>query len=153
MTKMIFLYGLPAAGKTTFAKKFVTDNPDFVRISADDVRKELYGSEDIRGDSREIYSVILDKMKRCLDNDKSFIYDGTNMLKSYRMDYLHEFKDYDIERIIIKFPMDKVACLTRFFNRNRKIPFGSVSRYYTMVENPPTLDEGWDRIYTLEAYK
>ena len=153
MAKMIFLYGLPAAGKTTFAKKFVIDNPDVIRISADDVRKELYGSEDIRGDSYKIYSVILDKMTRCLDNDKSFIYDGTNMLKAYRLDYLCEFKDYDVDRIIIKFPMDKVRCLARFFARNRKIPFESVSKYYTMNEEPPTLDEGWDRIYTLEAYK
>lgn len=39
MSKAIICIGLPASGKSTFAKKFVFDNPDYVRISRDDIRR------------------------------------------------------------------------------------------------------------------
>lgn len=44
MTKqMILTRGLPASGKTTFAKKKVAEDPQFVRLNRDDFRYMLYG--------------------------------------------------------------------------------------------------------------
>lgn len=38
MPKILILQGLPASGKSTFAKKFVKDKKDWVRINRDDLR-------------------------------------------------------------------------------------------------------------------
>lgn len=34
--KLTFLRGFPAAGKTTFAKRFIEENPDYVLFFAND---------------------------------------------------------------------------------------------------------------------
>lgn len=39
MNKILVLQGIPAAGKTTFAKKFVKENDNWVRLNRDDIRK------------------------------------------------------------------------------------------------------------------
>lgn len=36
--KIIFLKGLPGSGKSTWAKQYCLDNPEFVRINKDDIR-------------------------------------------------------------------------------------------------------------------
>lgn len=39
MQKLLILQGIPACGKTTWAKKFVLENPTYVRVSRDDLRR------------------------------------------------------------------------------------------------------------------
>lgn len=41
MQTILFLKGLPASGKSTFAKKYCIDNPEFKRLNKDDIREEL----------------------------------------------------------------------------------------------------------------
>lgn len=38
MPKIIMLRGYPASGKTTYAKEYITKNPDWIRINKDDLR-------------------------------------------------------------------------------------------------------------------
>lgn len=39
MPKMLILSGIPASGKSTFAKQFVKENDGWVRINKDDIRR------------------------------------------------------------------------------------------------------------------
>lgn len=41
MQKLIITVGLPASGKSTYAKQYVLDNPDTVRVNRDDIRNML----------------------------------------------------------------------------------------------------------------
>lgn len=145
--EIIFLYGLPASGKSTFSQHFVDAHPEFVRIGADDVRKELYGSQDSYGDPEETYQAILKKMKTALDEGRSILYDAVNMKRAYRLDYLRELAGYEAERTIIQLPTSKEVCRERFLQRKRTIPLASVDHYFELDEHP-TYEEGWDHIYT-----
>ena len=41
MTELVFIYGFPASGKTTYAKALVAANPNYIYLAADDIRREL----------------------------------------------------------------------------------------------------------------
>ncbi len=44
--KIIITRGIPGSGKTTWAKNFVKNNPNYIRISRDDLRSILIGKWD-----------------------------------------------------------------------------------------------------------
>lgn len=143
--RLIFLYGYPAAGKTTFAKDFVEHNPSFVRISADEIRKEIYGSEDVYGDSFLIYQRILGRMRTSLKEGKDVLYDATNLRLSYRLDYLNELTDIPCFKFIYCFHTKKNVCIQRHLNRGRDIPIESLLPLFDIDEFPQER-EGWDKI-------
>ena len=58
---LIFMYGYPAAGKTTYSRLLYNhlklQYKDVILISADQIRELLYGSEDIYGNPQEVYVI------------------------------------------------------------------------------------------------
>ena len=147
MQQIIFLYGPPAAGKTTFAEHYVKTHENFCHISADQVRRRLYGSQDCYGDATEVFYGLLADMKEALLAGKSFVYDAVNMRKDFRMDFLRALQGYNVERTIVILPTPKSVCMERFFNRNRNLDWNRIVQYFSMDEMP-SYEEGWDHIYT-----
>ena len=145
MQELIFLYGPPAAGKTTFSVKFCNDNPDYIRIGADTVREELYGSQDIYGDGALIYKCLLAKMRMVFREGKNVLYDGTNLKKTDRMDFLRDLADIECKKAIWMLSVDIGTAKVRHAGRGRNIPWESLAPYFD-IDEPPTKDEGWDEI-------
>ena len=56
MAKCIMLIGLPAAGKSTWSKKYIECNPDTILVSSDAIREEVFG--DINDQSHNGKSLI-----------------------------------------------------------------------------------------------
>lgn len=142
---LIFMYGYPASGKTTFTKEYVKVHPECILISADLIRKELYGSQDSYGEPYVIYIEILYKMRKLLKEGKNVIYDATNLWKQYRLDYLLNLQGVDCEKEIICLQESKETCIERHKNRERNISIEKLLPYFDINE-PPTLNEGWDII-------
>ena len=143
----IFMYGFPAAGKTTFCKNFIKNNPDVAYISADDIRKDHYGSQDTYGNPDEMFKWILDMMITHIDAGKDFIYDATNLKLQYRLDFLEneELKKRNWNKYIIRINTPKDTCLGFHAKRDRDIPQEKLLPYYE-INQPPTMEEGWDAI-------
>ena len=154
---LVFIYGFPAAGKTTLAHRLFDDFKKNMRvelISADEVRRELYGSPDHFGIPIEVYEAILLKMRKALTSGVTVIYDGTNLRKEYRMDYLDALQDVDCHKYIIRVNTTKERCIKNHENRGRNIPLANLLPYFDINE-PPTMEEGWDEIcdYSYEIKK
>lgn len=147
MQSFVCLYGFPAAGKTTFAKHFLQEHDDFVGIGADAVRQALYGSEDRYGDSKEIYAELVRQMTDALRDGKSVLYDGTNLRRQDRLDFLFDLPSIPIYREVIKLPTNMEVCVERHLRRDRNIPLDKLLPYFSINEEP-TKDEGWDQIST-----
>ena len=149
MQTVTFLRGFPAAGKTTFAKKFADMNPGTVIVSADVCRLERYGSQDTYGDPETIYGDILKRFRETLKNGKSIIYDAANLKREYREDFFrdlrHEFSS--VEKNIITIPTSKDICIERHLKRGRNIPLDKLLPYFS-IEEEPAYEEGWDHIWT-----
>lgn len=142
------LRGYPAAGKTTFAERFAKDNPEYVIISADKVHEKLYGSQDKYGNSEEIYIELLKEINNTFYSGKSVLYDGTNLFKNYRMDFMKDVVfPIEINKNIITIPTCKEVCIERHLARGRNIPIEKIIPYFS-IDEPPEPCEGWDNIWT-----
>lgn len=148
--ELIFMYGFPASGKTIYAKSLVINNPDkkYVYLGADKIREELYRSQDIFGDSNEIYQVLLQRMLNNLRQGRNVIYDACNLFRSFRMDYLTEIEkaaDIVCTKTLIRMNTTRDTCLQNHQNRNRNFDIQNIQHYFSLNQ-APTIDEGWDDI-------
>ena len=78
------LIGLPGSGKSTVAQKIkdevISLNKVEVEIvSSDSIRKELYGNEEIQGDPQKVFTLMKQRSKQALLEDKYVIYDACNI--------------------------------------------------------------------------
>lgn len=142
---LIFMFGPPAAGKTTYSTAYCKTYPGFVRISADEIRQDLYGSQDIYGDPETIYKLLLAKMRDALQSGRNVIYDATNLRKDWRMDYMDALSDIECRKIIKVLPIDRETAKKRHEARGRNIPWSDLDPFFDRIEFP-TQDEGWDKI-------
>lgn len=79
MNTIIILKGLPASGKSTFAKEYVKDNKGWVRVNNDDLSNMLFGPGFIKGANSNISSVRLDLIRKLMSMGKNIIVDNTNL--------------------------------------------------------------------------
>ena len=78
MQKIIMLKGLPASGKSSWAKEIVAGNSNYIRVSKDDIRKDFLGSYSQKKEKLVLKirdAIILEGLK----NKKNVIVDDTNL--------------------------------------------------------------------------
>lgn len=89
-----FLIGIPASGKSTFARKLQKMIPNSAIISTDTTRKKLFGDESIQGNwSDEVEPEILKQVKDAIASNKAVIYDATNVRRDWRMGMLMKIEE------------------------------------------------------------
>jgi len=80
MKKIIILRGIPASGKSTYAKKLVTDNPGmYKRINRDDLRAMLDSYHFSKSNEKFIKKTRDFLIKSSLESGKHVIVDDTNI--------------------------------------------------------------------------
>jgi len=150
MTELIFMYGFPASGKTTYAKDLCKQHPEknYIYLAADEIRKEFYGSQDVFGDPERIYKTLLIRMMNCLKQGLSVVYDACNLYQQFRMDYLTPIEQAGIKcyKTIVRINTTKRTCLANHAGRNRNFDINRLDHYFKIGE-PPDMSEGWDYIY------
>ena len=134
MVKIIFLKGLPASGKTTWAVNYCKNNPNFVRLNKDDLRlKFAYLNKDDKWNEdfeNKILNLQREKGTFLLKSGKSIIIDDTNfskkheefwVKKSEELGVLFEIKDFNV-------PVD--VCISRDKLREKSIGEDVIKNMY-----------------------
>ncbi len=97
--------GLPASGKSHFAKQYVKDNPDFIRVNRDDLRLML-GQKWSQKLESIVYAAEMTAIRFALTNGFSVIVDDCNLnpenekrfkrilVNEYDMQHDFEIKDF-----------------------------------------------------------
>lgn len=154
MTELVFMYGFPASGKTTYATILCKQHPDYIYLADDEVRKELYGSQDVFGDPERIYKTLLTRMMNCLEQGLSVVYEACSLYRQFRMDYLISIEQAGIKcyKTIVRMNTTKQTCLSNHAERNRNFDIGRLDDYFEIGE-PPDMSEGWDYIYDVPDVK
>ena len=146
MPRFIMCCGLPASGKSTKAKR-LADEHNAIIFSSDALREELFGDVNHQDNNQELFIELHRRIKDCLREGKSAIYDATNISYKRRMAFLAELKNIPCEKICILMATPYEECLKRNKERERKVPEDVIKRMY-MNFQCPFFYEGWDRITT-----
>lgn len=144
--KFIMLAGLPGAGKSYFANKMMAESSlEMVWLSSDKIREEMYGSEDVQGDSSKVFEEMRRRTEQALKEGKNVIYDACNINSKRRIALLKVLKRFSCEKICVICATPYEECLKRNSLRERVVPEDVIKRMY-MTWNTPYYFEGWDDI-------
>ena len=113
MNKVIVLRGLPASGKSTWAKDYVERNPGWIRVNKDDLRTMLHNGVW----SKENESVVLEVrdsiIVSALQGGVSVVVDDTNFSSKHVTDITELAKTYGAYVEVKDFDVELEECLKR----------------------------------------
>ncbi|MFK8185009.1 MAG: AAA family ATPase [Phormidesmis sp.] len=153
LAPLIMLIGLPGSGKSTWAKQFITHQPDYKLIATDDVRYQLYGDEAVQGEWLQIWRAVLSQLKEAREaiaagKLTSVIYDATNARRRHRREFIQAAKDCGygpIHALWLDTPL--ASCLARNQTRDRHVPTDVIEKMHRqLTEAPPSEAEGFASI-------
>lgn len=147
MNKFIMMVGLPASGKDYWIKEFLKGvDEEYVVLSSDEIRGELYGDESEQGNPTEVFNLMHKRLKSALMLGKNVIYNATNTRVKNRapaLEIVKKYKDYMVYAEIIATTLPQ--CYHNNMKRERKVPREVIKRMYMNWE-PPHYFEGFNRI-------
>jgi len=143
------LVGIPAAGKTTYAKKLSTITGSVV-LSTDKIREKLYGSENIQGNWLEIEKELHKLIKHYTRLGIKVIVDATHTKPEHRKPLLK--LSSHIKWSCYWLDADLKECLERNNQRSRIVPTSIIKTMHKQLKlTPPTKAEGFENIYQMEV--
>lgn len=120
MQKIILLRGLPASGKTSFALKYIENNPEFKRINKDDIRAKYNEPW-----SKDFEKRVLEEERRkgieYLEEGYSLIVDDTNFNNDHYNYWSSKGKLYNIPIEVKEFNVNVEECIRRDSLREKPV--------------------------------
>lgn len=128
------LSGFPGSGKTVLARRLVSDNPTFIRLSVDDVRVMFYGTSEPSGDEEFVYTSLASLRDLALRRGINVMLDCTAPRNSTRK-FLLRTKVEDVVRLLVVMIVSKEELDRR--NKERNL-VGAVDAWNKVWEEPLT---------------
>lgn len=85
----LVLSGYPGSGKTVLARRLTSENPEFVRLSVDDLRDMFFGPIEPPKDEEFVYNTLVALRDLTLRSGLSVVLDSTSPKNSTRNFLLH----------------------------------------------------------------
>ena len=142
--KFIMMCGLPASGKSTYAKELALKYNAKI-FSSDELREEMLNDVNNQDHNTDIFIELHRRIKAHLASGGNAVYDATNINSKKRRAFLSELKNINCIKkcYIVATPYEK--CLKRNKERDRVVPEDVIKRMY-LNWNTPYWFEGWDNI-------
>lgn len=144
-----YLIGIPASGKSTYAKK-LSKTEVIPSLSSDMIRKEFTGNEaDVDTiPHEEIFRELQKRAFSLVKAGKDFIWDATGIDSQYRRIDLRVFKKHGALIDGVLFVIPKEIAIERNLKRQRVVPLEVVERMYEQIVDEPidTELDAFDRV-------
>ena len=128
----IVLSGYPASGKTVLARRLVVEQPNFLRLSVDDMRDMFFDSKEPSSEEEFIYTGFASLRDLALRMGHNVVLDCTAPRNSTR-NFLLNTKVQGVIRLVVLFVVDKTELEGR--NRERGME-GAVNAWDKTWETP-----------------
>ncbi len=123
--KILMLKGLPASGKSTFAKEMVencrTKNRKWVRVNKDDLRSMLHNSHFTKGNEKQVLAMRDAIVEDSLTRGMSIIVDDTNLAPKHAMQLSAIAKKHNAGFGVQTFDTPVEECITRDLKRPNSV--------------------------------
>lgn len=120
--KIIFLKGLPASGKSTWAKEFVEKNPGWLRLNKDDLRQMLHDNKWSKGNEKQVLMTRDSIIRSALLTGYNVVVDDTNFAP-HHLETINKIVDEFNAEIEVKyFDVPLAECLARNQVRSNRVP-------------------------------
>ena len=132
MSKLIICRGLPASGKSTWAKQWVLEDPEHrVRINQDDIRLML-GKYWVPSREKLVQEIQFDAVVEALSKEFDVFIDNTNVNNKVLDQFnrlIKTFEDYEIEyKDFFDTPLS--VCIERDKNRDLQVTEKVIRSFY-----------------------
>jgi predicted kinase len=143
------MVGLPASGKSTYAKK-LADKENAIILASDELRKELFGDVNDTKHNNELFQELHKRAIQYLKEGKNVIYDATNINSKRRATFLKQLPiNVKKECYYMNTSLDVIT--ENNSNRERKVPMDVIKRMRKMLQIPMYY-EGWDKINIVDRF-
>lgn len=140
MQKIIMLKGLPASGKSTWAKEKINENSNYIRINKDDIRESITGKWTSKKE-KIVISIRNSLIKTGINLGKNVIIDDTNLnpkheqsLKTLAQELGVEF---EVNDSFLKVPVEE--CVERDIKRDKSVGYKVIYKmYYDYLYQDPS---------------
>jgi predicted kinase len=122
MSKIIVLRGLPASGKSTWAKDYISRNPRTVRVNKDDLRTMLHNSQWSEENELIILAMRDTIIAEALHMSHDVIVDDTNFAEKHVTTIQDIAADWEASFEVKDFDVPLEVCLDRNRKRNSSVP-------------------------------
>lgn len=114
MPKLLFLKGLPASGKSTYAKKLVAERVGgWKRVCKDDLRAMIDCSKHSKGNEKLVVQAQYDLTKLYLSAGHNVVCDNTNFYPKHEEEYRALAKELGCQFEVKFFDLDLDECIRR----------------------------------------
>jgi predicted kinase len=140
--KLIVLVGISGAGKSTFADKYLAENPDTQYLGSDKIRGIIGKSEDDQTVTPQVFGIIKRKLDEYLRDGKSVMVDATSLNPKERRDYLETARKYDVPAVAYAFERTKDQLIANQEKRKagggRRVPDFVIDKMLAKYVRPST---------------
>lgn len=128
---IIVTRGIPAAGKTTWSKEYINNNPNTIRVNRDDIRNMLTPNFIHGGDMESLVtSIEHHTIRKALSSGYSIIIDATNFKGTGQFTKIADQLEIEYELIIKRFETTLEECILRDSKREKPIGEEVIRKMY-----------------------
>lgn len=153
MAKLIVTIGIPASGKSTWAKTYNKHHKDSVIHSSDEIREEMRrGGKSVgysKNEHADVFAIMLQRTVNDLKKGHTVIYDATNLNKFKRIQLLDLIRKevphclFECYHFLVS--LDVALDRNALREGNAYVPEEVIFSMWRRTHQP-VMSEGWDSI-------
>lgn len=142
--KILMLKGLPASGKSTYAKELVSKNHNWVRVNKDDLRAMMNNGEFSGKLEKQVVKTEREIAENALKIGKSVVIDDTNFNPTHEEYFRQLAKSYKAEFDVEFFNTPLEICMIRDNERSNGVGETVIRKMYNQYLKPKPAAYEWN---------